>query len=834
MPDNYTGAKDLVGILKETALRWRRPQPFRLMANLRRARRRFRFGAISAIVAGSLALGSCGSSGNTITAPSTLSKCAVTVDVPGATVPAAGGGGTINVQTERECQWTAQPEVSWLSITANATGQGPGAVQFAVAANADPATRSGGVMVNGQRAQVSQAAGECKFELSNSAASFAQSGGSGSVDVRASSALCTWTAASNVDWISINSNASGKGSAPVAFTVAATAGPPRAGMLTVAGQHFTVNQSEGCSYTVAPMAHAVGASGGTRSVAITSSPGCPWTAASNADWITLTSPASGIGSAAVTASVAADSGPARSGTLSVAGQIVTFTQSEGCTFVISPDVQSVPASGGTGSVTVTAGAGCPWSATSGQPWITITSGQGGTGNGSVSFAVASTNGPGRSGTVSIAGQTFTINQGQGCTFALSASSASAPASGATGTFDVKTANGCGWAANANANWLTVNSGGTGSGNGTVRYTAAANSGPDRTGTITAGGQTFTITQGAGCTYSISPTTQNIASGGGTLTVALTAPGGCAWNASSNAPWIGVSSASSGSGNATIQIVVAANPDAERRGTVTIANQTYTIVQASGCTYSLSAASQTVPAGGGAGSFTINTNASCTWTAVANANWITVTSAASGTGPGTIQFTAPPNSGPVRAGSITAGGQTFTVNQDSGCTAVVAPDVFTVPAPGGSQPISVSTGADCTWTAGSNVPWIAIAAPTGGSGNGSVRLDIQANVDAARVGTATVAGKTVTINQESGCTVGINPSSTPMVVGGGPGSFTVTAGVGCAWTATSTVTWIAITGGGTGSGGGTVTFNVDPNATGATRTGTITIGSQVFTVTQSGT
>src|SRR4029453_13127328 len=117
-----------------------------------------------------------------------------------------------------------QPEVAAVSITAGSSGQGPGTVQFTVASNGDPATRTGGVMVNGQRAQVTQAAGECKFELSSNATSLPQAGGSGSVDVRASSALCTWTATSDVEWISVTSNASGKGSASVGFTVGSKTG----------------------------------------------------------------------------------------------------------------------------------------------------------------------------------------------------------------------------------------------------------------------------------------------------------------------------------------------------------------------------------------------------------------------------------------------------------------------------------------------------------------------------------------------------------------------------------------------------------------------------------
>jgi hypothetical protein len=130
------------------------------------------FGANLALLGCVAATMSCGSSGNTVTSPSQLSKCAVTVDVPGTSLPASGGAGSITVNTERECQWTAQPEVAWVSITAGSSGQGSGTVQFSVSANADPVSRAGGVMVNSQRAQVSQVAGECKLELSSNAASF--------------------------------------------------------------------------------------------------------------------------------------------------------------------------------------------------------------------------------------------------------------------------------------------------------------------------------------------------------------------------------------------------------------------------------------------------------------------------------------------------------------------------------------------------------------------------------------------------------------------------------------------------------------------------------------
>lgn len=48
----------------------------------------------------------------------------------------------------------------------------------------------------------------------------------------------------------------------------------------------------------------------------------------------------------------------------------------------------------------------------------------------------------------------------------------------------------------NVPWLTINSGATGSGNGPVNYAVAANSGAQRTGTLTIGRQTLTVIQAA--------------------------------------------------------------------------------------------------------------------------------------------------------------------------------------------------------------------------------------------------------------------------------------------------------------------------------------------------
>ena len=79
-------------------------------------------------------------------------------------------------------------------------------------------------------------------------------------------------------------------------------------------------------------------------------------------------------------------------------------------YLLSSMGQSFPSSGGNGSVNVTTAASCGWTAVSNAPWIGITNGPGGIGNGQVTYTVGANGGGGRTGTMTIAGQTFTVSQ----------------------------------------------------------------------------------------------------------------------------------------------------------------------------------------------------------------------------------------------------------------------------------------------------------------------------------------------------------------------------------------------------------------------------------------
>ncbi len=84
----------------------------------------------------------------------------------------------------------------------------------------------------------------CSFTLSSGSTQFATPGGPGSVSVSAASG-CSWTAVSNVPWITITAGSSGSGNGTVSYTVAAnTSTTSRTGTLTIAGQTVTVTQAE--------------------------------------------------------------------------------------------------------------------------------------------------------------------------------------------------------------------------------------------------------------------------------------------------------------------------------------------------------------------------------------------------------------------------------------------------------------------------------------------------------------------------------------------------------------------------------------------------------------
>lgn len=80
-----------------------------------------------------------------------------------------------------------------------------------------------------------------------------------------------------------------------------------------------------------PASLSVLAAGGPSAITVTTTSGCAWTATTGAAFLTITSGSSGTGAGTVTFTVAANTGAARAGVLTIGGQAVTVNQAAGNT-----------------------------------------------------------------------------------------------------------------------------------------------------------------------------------------------------------------------------------------------------------------------------------------------------------------------------------------------------------------------------------------------------------------------------------------------------------------------------------------------------------------------
>ena len=291
------------------------------------------------------------------------------------------------------------------------------------------------------------------------------------------------------------------------------------------------------------------------------------------------------------------------------------------------------------------------------------------------YRVKATNGSGDSAPSNTASAT-TVS----CSYGISPTGNTVPPAGVTGASVAVTAN-CSWTAVSSASWIVITAGSSGSGNGTVTYNILTNPGPSaRSGSMTIGGQSFVVFQDA-CSYWLQPTSEMVSYTSTQSSVQVSAPGGCAWTAVSNASWITINSGSSGSGTGTVLYTIATNTSTtwpvNRTGTMTIAGQTFSVTQAgqpscpnsSGLSCdSLGFQSCTkkcfVSSGGAATVYVWLSRTDCDWAPRVNVPWIHITSVTdNGTNPRKVNYSVDANSSaPSRIGVITINGLTHTVTQ----------------------------------------------------------------------------------------------------------------------------------------------------------------------------
>ncbi|HKE84456.1 MAG TPA: BACON domain-containing carbohydrate-binding protein [Vicinamibacterales bacterium] len=336
-----------------------------------------------------------------------------------------GGAGSVSISTATDCPWTGASSVNWISLTPPVSGAGSGSVRFTVAPN-PLAERVGAITIAGQVSNITQAGSTpspspnpspspspgpppCDYAISGTSQNVGVAGGAGNPVTVSTQNGCQWTAASNAPWISLTSVTAGTGNGSVAFNVAPNIGVARVGTLTIASQTLTVSQAP-CTYSITPTNQRVGPAGAGTPVTVATLSSCQWSARSNVVWLTITSATSGTGNGSVSFGVEINTGQARTGTLTIAGQTETITQDAPCMYAISPRDQTFGSSGGSGNIDLVTQSGCQSTASSTVAWITVQSGVTNVGSGRISYRVEANPGPARVGSIAIADQIFTVTQ----------------------------------------------------------------------------------------------------------------------------------------------------------------------------------------------------------------------------------------------------------------------------------------------------------------------------------------------------------------------------------------------------------------------------------------
>ena len=183
----------------------------------------------------------------------------------------------------------------------------------------------------------------------------------------------------------------------------------------ISDTNFPIKPS-GCTFGLNPASVTVGSlatsPGVYNTFNLTAPGGCSWVAKTNVNWITFKpgNDSGTGGNANIKYQVMENNGAPRVGLITIEGLIYTVNQNGICNQLLNQTSAAVTFTGGSRAVTVS-GTNCSWYATSNTPWITIISGRSGTGPGSVIYSVAkNSEAIQRVGTLSIAGQTYTVTQ----------------------------------------------------------------------------------------------------------------------------------------------------------------------------------------------------------------------------------------------------------------------------------------------------------------------------------------------------------------------------------------------------------------------------------------
>ena len=597
--------------------------------------------------------------------------------------------------------------------------------------------------------------------------------------------------------------------------------------------------------SITPTTRNFGVSGGGNAIIVSGS-SATWTAAASDSWITLNAASGNVGYPVAYTVSANTNVEQRTGYVYVSGWVHTVTQ-DGVGGTISPENATFEHQGGSGTIAVSAANKMVWQARPNVDWLSVTP-TSGAGAGSVTFQVAPYNEVAtRQGTLTVAGNTFTVFQ-YGRRMKLEPASTTQNYETHVIPITVNALALTQWSVTPNNSWISVVDAGNGRGGDLVTISIGENpSYRKRTGTVTIGTETFTVTQQGRPTealsFAVSPANSTASVDGANGVITVTATPDLPWTATSGANWCTVYAATAnGAGNGNVVYSASPNPTLlQRTGTITVTPEaasgmspkTHTVTQPAAQS-SISMSGYEFEASGESCSVEVSVANIVEWTVNESLDWLTVNGATARVGPGTVTLQAAANDTIYpRSGTVMIAGKSFSVSQ-KGRGVEVEYDTKLFGTDGGYESISIHPDGNVSWTAEASDPtWITIFQGDSGTGDGEIMYIISPYVGdgAARTGWITVGDKKVYITQRA-YDLNIEPNGTNVVGNAGAGEFGVSASIGDVWTAIVTEPWITLVDNyDSGTGNGVVRFLYAENNTGKTRTGKIIVAGEVYTLEQ---
>lgn len=579
--------------------------------------------------------------------------------------------------------------------------------------------------------------------------------------------------------------------------------------------------------------------------------GGAWTAATSAPWIVL---GAASGSAdepvAYTVSVNTNIGE-RVGYVYVSGHVHTVTQ-KGRTAELSVENIEVECEGGSESIGLEFAGRYAWDARPNVDWITVSPTHG-VAAGSIDCAIAPYNEVGtRTGTITFGDRTVTVFQ-YGRRIKLSDYALERDYLTHVMPITVNALAITEWSATPNASWISIVDADNGQGRkGAGLVTVAISENPSyraRTGTVTIGTETFTVTQAgrpaSECEFAIAPVETTASVNGANGHIAVTATPDLPWTVTSGSGWLTLlQSTAAGDGNGNVFYTASPNSTLlSRTGTIVVTPSdpalqawTHTVVQP-GAVATLSPAGHEFEVSGGSVAVDVTVPGSVEWTVVEAPSWISVQGAQTRVGSGTVTLQAAPN-GTInaRAGTVRIAERVFNVAQKGRGFKVDYDDSVVFGTDGDMDSFSVMPDGDMAWEAVASDPWISFMYGSNvGSGIGEVIFVVAPYVNVGdgkmRTGSIEIGDKTILVSQRA-YDLSISPRAAEVSGNSGVGEISVSAGIDDVWHAIRTEPWMTIESGyDSGTGSGTVRFTYTENDTGIPRSGRIEIAGEVYTLTQ---